>query len=70
MIAVASSPAHRSTWRPALAALAGAVALLAGVAAALGVFVRGDGGRVLPSPACHADRLGAATLLTHTRRNR
>jgi hypothetical protein len=43
MIAVASSPAHNSRWPPALAALAGAVALLAGVAAALGVFARGDG---------------------------
>jgi hypothetical protein len=43
MIAVASSPAHHSPWRPALAALAAAVALLAGIAAALGVFARGDG---------------------------
>lgn len=43
MIAVASSPAHHSPWRPALAALAGGVALLAAVAAALGVFARGDG---------------------------
>jgi hypothetical protein len=43
MIAVASSPARRSPWRPALAALAAVVALLAGVAAALGVFARGDG---------------------------
>lgn len=43
MIAVASSPAHHSPLRPALAALAAVVALLAGVAAALGVFARGDG---------------------------
>jgi hypothetical protein len=47
MIAVASSPAHHSPWRSALAALAGAVALLAGVAAAFGVFVRGDGSFLL-----------------------
>ncbi|HEX6210807.1 MAG TPA: hypothetical protein VF136_08525 [Methylomirabilota bacterium] len=43
MTAAASSPAHRSPWRPALAALAVVVALLAAVAAALGVFARGDG---------------------------
>ena len=43
MTVAASSPAHRSPWRPALAALAAAVALLAGAAAALGVFARGDG---------------------------
>jgi len=43
MIGVASSPAHRSPWRPALAGLAAAVALLAGIAAALGTFARGDG---------------------------
>ncbi len=43
MNADASSPARRSPWRPALAVLAGAVALLAGIAAALGVFARGDG---------------------------
>ena len=43
MIAGVSSPAPHSTWRSPLAALAAAVALLAGVAAALGVFARGDG---------------------------
>jgi hypothetical protein len=43
MMGVASSPARRSPWRSGLAALAGAVALLAGSAAALGVFARGDG---------------------------
>jgi len=35
MIAVASSPGHHFRWRSALAALAAAVALLVGVAAAL-----------------------------------
>jgi hypothetical protein len=43
MTGVASSPARRSPWRPALAGLAAAVALLAGIAAALGTFARGDG---------------------------
>ena len=43
MIAGVSSPARHSPWRSPLAALAAAVALLAGVAAALGVFARGDG---------------------------
>jgi hypothetical protein len=43
MIGVASSSAHRSPLRPVLAGLAAAVALLAGIAAALGTFARGDG---------------------------
>ena len=43
MTAAASSPADLSRWRSALAALTGGIALLAGVAAALGVFARGDG---------------------------
>jgi len=43
MSAAASSLEHHSPWRPGLAALAGAIAVLAGVAAALGVFARGDG---------------------------
>lgn len=40
---VAHSPARHCSWRPALAVLAAGVALLAGAAAALGVFARGDG---------------------------
>ena len=47
MSAGASSPARRSPWRPALATLAAVIAVLAGVAAALGVFARGDGSYVL-----------------------
>ena len=43
MIAGASRPAYRSPWRPALAGLGAVIALLGGVAAALGVFARGDG---------------------------
>jgi hypothetical protein len=51
MMGVASSPARRSPWRSGLAALAGAVALLAGSAAALGVFARGDGSFVIVTSA-------------------
>ena len=43
MIGAVSSPVRHSPLRSPLAALAGAVALLAGSAAALGVFARGDG---------------------------
>lgn len=43
MTGAASSRAHPSSWRPALAGLAAGVALLGGFAAALGTFARGDG---------------------------
>lgn len=51
MTATPTSPAHRSSWRPPLAALAAVVALLAASAAALGVFARGDGSFVLVTSA-------------------
>jgi hypothetical protein len=70
MIAVASSPAPSSRRRPGLAALVTATARIPARTESMEPSSDPTRAAVLPSPACHADIVGAATLLTRTRRTR